>query len=128
LREERRAAALVEASTLVGRLKEMGHTPEDDRAEEALAFGIATIRSKTDSTRDRLVASRMVLEFTKQKPAARSDVTIQNAEDFLEALALQEDASLSVSTAAPAAVPKAKAVARAPKAKATRDTSRDSGK
>jgi hypothetical protein len=41
-------------------------------------------------TRERLAAARLVLDFTKSKPASKSDVSISKAEDFLASL-LQED-------------------------------------
>jgi hypothetical protein len=36
---------------------------------------------------ERLKAAKLVLEFTKAKPAAKNELTIQRAEDFLEDLA-----------------------------------------
>jgi hypothetical protein len=41
-------------------------------------------------TRERLAAARLVLDFTKSKPASKSDVSISKAEDFLASL-LSED-------------------------------------
>ena len=41
-------------------------------------------------TRERLGAARLVLDFTKQKPVAKQDVTIGKAEDFLSTLLEEE--------------------------------------
>jgi hypothetical protein len=70
----------------------------DPRAEESLEAAIEVVRSKAkDPLRDgedylypvseRLKAAKLVLEFTKAKPAAKNDLTIRRAEDFLEDLA-----------------------------------------
>ena len=41
-------------------------------------------------TRERLAAARLVLDFTKSKPAAKSDVSIHKAEDFLASLLIED--------------------------------------
>lgn len=62
---------------------------ESDYAREALTTAVEVMRSP-DSTRDRLTAARLVLDFTKQKPATKSEMAISQAESFLEGL-LQEE-------------------------------------
>jgi hypothetical protein len=42
------------------------------------------------SAGDRLKAAKLVLEFTKAKPAAKNELTMQRAEDFLEGLTTKE--------------------------------------
>ena len=37
-------------------------------------------------TRERLAAARLVLDFTKSRPASKSEVTIGKAEEFLASL------------------------------------------
>ena len=59
--------------------------PEDDAAKEALQCAVEIIRTPGE-TRERLSAARLVLDFTKSKPASKSDVSISKAEDFLVAL------------------------------------------
>jgi hypothetical protein len=70
----------------------------DPRSEESLEAAIEIVRAKAKdplrdgqdylySAGDRLKAAKLVLEFTKAKPAAKNDVTIRRAEDFLEDLA-----------------------------------------
>ena len=44
------------------------------------------IMREPGQNRDRLTAARMVLDFTKTKPATKQDVTIGKAEEFLESL------------------------------------------
>ena len=63
--------------------------PEDDAAKEALQCAVEIIRTPGE-TRERLSAARLVLDFTKSKPASKSDVSISKAEDFLVAL-MNED-------------------------------------
>ncbi len=61
--------------------------PENDLAVEALEFAITVVRTP-GMVRDKLAAARMVLDFTKQKPATKSDVTVRKAEDFLTDIAV----------------------------------------
>lgn len=63
---------------------------EDDYAKEALTTAVEIMRSP-DATRDRLQAARLVLDFTKQKPATKSEMAISQAESFLEGLLKEEE-------------------------------------
>jgi len=58
---------------------------DDEYAVEALKTAVEIMR-EPGQTRDRLTAARMVLDFTKTKPASKSEVTIGKAEAFLESL------------------------------------------
>lgn len=90
-----RARAKDEAHRIVQHMikTEVIGQPEDPRAEEALEAMIAIVRAKDDAgvlantARDRISAANTVLTFTKQKPAAKADVSIRRAEDFLTAIA-----------------------------------------
>ena len=62
---------------------------EDDYQKEALSTAVEIMRL-VGETRERLAAARLVLDFTKSKPASKSDVSISKAEDFLASL-LNED-------------------------------------
>lgn len=62
---------------------------EDVRATEALEFNIATMRGDHD-IRSRLAAASKVLEYTKSKPVAKSEVTLNKAEDWLAQVAASE--------------------------------------
>lgn len=64
-------------------------TPEDPRAEEALTVAVEIARDKTMQPASRLQAARIVLDFTRQKPATKADVTVRKAEDFLMGLAAE---------------------------------------
>ena len=61
------------------------HQIDDEYAVEALKAAVEIMR-EPGQNRDRLTAARMVLDFTKTKPAAKSEVTIGKAEAFLESL------------------------------------------
>jgi hypothetical protein len=58
---------------------------DDVYAIEALKAAVEIMR-EPGQNRDRLTAAIMVLDFTKTKPAAKSEVTIGKAEAFLESL------------------------------------------
>lgn len=63
---------------------------DDEYAIEALKAAVEIMR-EPGQNRDRLTAARMVLDFTKTKPAAKSEVTIGKAEAFLESLLVSDD-------------------------------------
>jgi len=63
---------------------------DDEYAIEALKAAVEIMR-EPGQNRDRLTAARMVLDFTKTKPAAKSEVTIGKAEAFLESLLDSDD-------------------------------------
>lgn len=58
---------------------------EDPRAEEALETAVEIMRTPVHN-RDRLQAAKLILDFTKVKPVAKSEVTIGKAEEFLSSL------------------------------------------
>jgi hypothetical protein len=58
---------------------------EDVFAQEALQTAVEVMRTPGE-TRERLSAARLVLDWTKAKPAAKSEVTIGKAEEFLASL------------------------------------------
>lgn len=63
---------------------------EDDYAKEALHTAVEIMRVPGE-TRERLSAARLVLDFTKQKPVAKSEVAVAKAEEFLSSLLTEED-------------------------------------
>lgn len=90
-----REKARTEAQQIVEWMKENDVvSPEDARAEEALEYAVAVIRAVdetgkgVESTKARLTAARLVLDFTKQKPTSKIDATVRSAEDFLSDLAV----------------------------------------
>ena len=58
---------------------------EDEYQKEALTTAVEVMRCD-GQTRERLAAARLVLDFTKSKPATKSNVSISKAEDFLASL------------------------------------------
>ena len=83
-----RDAAKKEAEKLVNIMAEK-YDIEDDYAKEALTTAVEVMRVPGE-TRERLAAARLVLDFTKQKPVAKSEVSIGKAEEFLSSL-LEDD-------------------------------------
>ena len=58
---------------------------EDEYAKAALETAVEVMRMVGDN-RERVAAARLVLDFTKQKPASKNEVAISKAEDFLASL------------------------------------------
>jgi len=86
--EPLRAKAKKEAKKVVTIMAEK-YGIEDEYAKEALTTAVEVMRVPGE-TRERLAAARLVLDFTKTKPVAKSEVTIGKAEEFLSSL-LEDD-------------------------------------
>lgn len=65
---------------------------EDQYAVEALETAVEIMRTPL-TARDRLAAAKLVLDFTKEKPSTKQEVTVQRAEDFLAAIMKEENGS-----------------------------------
>lgn len=78
-----------EAKLIMKYLKEndMVETPKDDKyagmADEALEAAITVVRTPANE-QTRIAAARLVLDFTRSKPAAKSEVNVKTAEDWLQ--------------------------------------------
>lgn len=83
-----RARAKLEAKTVV-RIMSKKFNIEDQYEKEALETAVEVMRMD-GQVRERLAAARLVLDFTKSKPATKSDVSISKAEDFLASLLTEE--------------------------------------
>lgn len=88
-----RDRAKIEAKQVVAYMKKKEMIVEDPRAEEALEAMIGIVRAHDEELRvplykasDRIAAAKVVLDFTKQKPATKTDMTVAKAEDFLAAV------------------------------------------
>lgn len=81
-----RSRAGTEAKAIVARMVEQQMIPKGVYAAEALETVIAVLRSPIPS-RDKLTAARMLLDWTMAKPAGTEALTIQTAEDLLDAVA-----------------------------------------
>ena len=86
--EPLRAKAKKEAEQVVKIMAEK-YDIESDYAKEALTTAVEVMRVPGE-TRERLAAARLVLDFTKQKPVAKSEVTVGKAEEFLASLLTDE--------------------------------------
>lgn len=62
---------------------------EDEYAKAALETAVEVMRVPGDN-RERVAAARLVLDFTKSRPASKNELAISKAEDFLAGL-LEED-------------------------------------
>ena len=56
-----------------------------DAAEEALEGAITVLRQPS-SQQTKLAAAKLTLEFTKTKPVAKSEVSVNKAEEWLASL------------------------------------------
>lgn len=81
-REKKEAKRIVEIMS-----KE--YSIEDEYAKAALETAVEVMRVPGDN-RERVAAARLVLDFTKSRPVAKSELAISKAEDFLAGL-LEED-------------------------------------
>jgi hypothetical protein len=70
---------------------------EDSAAEEALKGALEVIRQPT-SQQNKLAAARLVLEFTRSKPVAKSEVTVNKAEEWLNSLESEDPTDTEAST------------------------------
>ena len=62
---------------------------EDEYAKAALETAVEVMRVPGDN-RERVAAARLVLDFTKSRPVAKSELAISKAEDFLSGLLEEE--------------------------------------
>lgn len=60
-------------------------TPDNNVSEQAFETLLEAIRVP-GSLKDRITAAKALLEYTQRKPAAYSEVTLNKAETFLEAV------------------------------------------
>lgn len=85
---KQRATAKAEAKEMVKFMEKKGfEVPEAEYAREAIEAAVESMRMEAINVKDKLAAARLVLEFTKAKPAAKSEVTVRTAEDFLADIA-----------------------------------------
>jgi hypothetical protein len=69
-------------------------TSADEKAEEALTTALELMRSPMKNE-TRIAAARLVLDFTKAKPASKSEVTVNKAEEWLKAVTMDNSADTS---------------------------------
>ena len=71
-------------------VKIMAEQIEDDYSKEALTTAVEIMRVPQDS-RSRIAAARLVSDFTKSKPVAKSEIAVAKAEEFLASLLDNEE-------------------------------------
>lgn len=85
------AAAAESAKETMSKLEKAGVLEDADaQAKEALETTIHIMRKPGDK-KVQLAAARQVLEWTKAKPAAKSDITVNKAEAWLAAISEDND-------------------------------------
>jgi len=84
-----RSEAKQEAKRIVNIMAEQ-YSIEDEYAKAALETAVEVMRVPGDN-RERVAAARLVLDFCKQKPASKNELSISKAEDFLASLVEDED-------------------------------------
>jgi hypothetical protein len=63
---------------------------EDSAARKALEYAVAVVETGKDGTREKIAAARLILDFTKKKPATTGEVTLNTTEEFLKVLSEKE--------------------------------------
>jgi phosphoribosylpyrophosphate synthetase len=80
-------AARQSAKETMSKLEKAGVLVDDSEdAKEALQSAITSMR-QPGSKQVGLAAAKLVLEYTKAKPASKSDITVNKAEEWLAAIA-----------------------------------------
>jgi hypothetical protein len=64
-------------------MKEEDLLPEDPKVEKAFTAAVEVLESPMSQT-IKLQAARLILDFCKAKPVAKSEVTVKSAEDWLQ--------------------------------------------
>lgn len=64
---------------------------DDGKAEDALETALTIMRGPNNDQKMKLAAARLVLEFTKAKPASKSIVAVDDAEAWLTKIAEDDD-------------------------------------
>ena len=64
---------------------------DDERAEQALEAALEVMHAEHVHMDTKLKAAKIILEYTKAKPATRQDVTINRVEDWLSEIATKAD-------------------------------------
>lgn len=84
-------AALQSAKDTMAKLKQAGVIDDADaQAQEALESALTVMRKPGDK-KVQLAAARLVLEYTKSKPASKVEATVNKAEEWLAAIAMGND-------------------------------------
>lgn len=85
-----KAQAERDATRIMQKMKEADQLPDDPMAVEALRKAVVTLRA-AENPKDVAALGRLILDFTKAKPAQKVEATIRTHEDFLDELAGDDD-------------------------------------
>lgn len=80
------AAGIVDQMEAAGMIDPTAAGTDAAHAREAMQFAVSVVRNGRISERERIAAARLVLEFTRQKPAMTGRVNLLTAEEFLAQL------------------------------------------
>ena len=78
--------AALDAKRIIKKMKDAGQLPDDPRAVLALETAVKHLKA-SESPKDVAALGRLILDFTKAKPAQKIDHTVRTHEDFLDELA-----------------------------------------
>lgn len=79
--------ARFEATLTMKKLDAAGVLDDTDaQSREAIHKGLEIMRNGAASVKDQLAAARLVLDFTKAKPASKTELTVSAAEEWLDAV------------------------------------------
>lgn len=94
------------AKRIIAKMEENGIIkPDDDpRAVEALAAAVEVMRTPTNQG-TKLQAAKLILEYTKSKPATEAKVTVNKAEEWLASIAEDDESDEDPVTADDAETP-----------------------
>lgn len=84
-----RKQAQIEAKKVV-EIMSKDYDIENDYAKSALETAVEIMKTPGDN-RERVNSARLILEYTKAKPASKSELAISKAEDFLASLVDTEE-------------------------------------
>ncbi|MBB3910161.1 hypothetical protein [Sphingomonas desiccabilis] len=84
------AEARRDAKRIIQKMKDAGQLPDDPRAVEALEKAVTTLRT-AETPKDVAALGRLILDFTKAKPAQKIEATVRSAEDILDEMAADEE-------------------------------------
>lgn len=79
------------ARETMGKLKSSGALVDLDVASELAMLATLEILRKPGDKRTKLAAARQILEWTRAKPAAKSEVTVNKAEEWLKEVTAKND-------------------------------------
>jgi hypothetical protein len=78
-----------EVKRIMKKMKNAGQLPDDPRAVQALETTLKILKAQDTDAKTKVAAARLLLDFTKAKPAAKVAIEF-SPEDFLDEIAAEE--------------------------------------